>query len=38
MIDLMEKDGIVGTFQGTRPRDIIMTTAQLDERFRSEKQ
>ncbi|GAK61704.1 cell division protein [Candidatus Vecturithrix granuli] len=37
MIDMMERDGIVGTFQGTRPRDIIMTTAQLDERFRTEK-
>lgn len=36
MIDNLEKDGIVGTFQGTRPRDILVTTSQLDERFRTE--
>ncbi len=35
-IDLMQQDGIVGSFRGSRPRDILMTTEQLDERFRSE--
>ena len=35
MIDLMERDGIISTFKGSRPRDILVTTAQLDERFRT---
>jgi S-DNA-T family DNA segregation ATPase FtsK/SpoIIIE len=35
MIDSMEKDGIVGKFNGTRPRDILLKPEQLDERFRS---
>jgi S-DNA-T family DNA segregation ATPase FtsK/SpoIIIE len=33
-IDTMEKDGIVGKFNGSRPRDIIMKPEQIDERFR----
>ena len=37
LIDNLEQDGIVGTFQGTRPRDILVTTSQLDERFRADK-
>jgi len=35
MIDAMERDGIVGKFNGTRPRDILMKPEQLDARFRS---
>ena len=34
LIDLMEKDGIVGRFRGSRPRDIIMTPDQIEDRFR----
>jgi S-DNA-T family DNA segregation ATPase FtsK/SpoIIIE len=34
LIDLMEKDGIVGGFKGSRPRDIILTPEQLDNRLR----
>ncbi len=33
LIDLMEKDGIVGNFKGSRPRDIILTPDQLNDRF-----
>jgi len=36
LIDLMEKDGIVGRFKGTRPRDIVLTPEQLEDRFRDE--
>lgn len=34
LIDLMERDGIVGKFKGSRPRDIILTPEQIDDRFR----
>ena len=34
LIDMMEGDGIVGTFKGSRPRDILVSADQLDERFR----
>ena len=33
LIDTMERDGIVSPFKGSRPRDILITPAQLDERF-----
>lgn len=36
LIDLMEQDGIVGRFKGSRPRDIILTPEQLDDRFRDD--
>ena len=36
LIDMMEHDGIVGSFKGSRPRDILITSAQLDERFHGE--
>jgi len=32
-IDTMERDGIVSEFKGSRPRDILITPAQLNERF-----
>lgn len=35
-IDMMQQDGIVGTFKGSRPRDILVTPEQLDKRFRDE--
>ncbi|PID56807.1 cell division protein FtsK [candidate division KSB3 bacterium] len=34
LIDMMEGDGIVGSFKGSRPRDILITADQLDERYR----
>ena len=34
LIDMMEGDGIVGGFKGSRPRDILVSVDQLDERFR----
>jgi S-DNA-T family DNA segregation ATPase FtsK/SpoIIIE len=36
LIDTMERDGIVGPFKGSRPRDILITQAQLNERFRDD--
>ncbi len=35
LIDVMERDGIISTFRGSRPRDILVTTAQLDDRFKT---
>ena len=36
IIDMMERDGVVSTFKGSRPREILVTAAQLDERFKHE--
>lgn len=33
LIDLMEQNGIVGGFQGSRPRDILVTPDELEDRF-----
>lgn len=33
-IDLMEKNGIVGDFSGSQPREILITPDQLEERLR----
>jgi S-DNA-T family DNA segregation ATPase FtsK/SpoIIIE len=37
LIDTMEQDGIVGQFRGSRPRDILLTPDQVDERFPDQK-
>lgn len=34
-IDMMEADGIVGKFNGSRPRDILATSEQLNMSFRA---
>ena len=33
LIDSMEKDRVVGTFRGTRPREIVLTPEELDTHF-----
>ncbi len=34
LVDTMEKDGIVGPFQGSRPREILMKPEDLDSQLR----
>ncbi|MBD3305635.1 DNA translocase FtsK [candidate division KSB3 bacterium] len=35
LIDMMQREGIVGEFKGSRPRKILMTEEQLDNHFRT---